>query len=690
MRFVRGVALQSALIVASLLLLLIGGACDSNGGRARASGETGDLAQVKRRGTLRIITPLRGGPALLPRGRSTMNLEQELVSNYAEAIGVRAEWVYVESRDELIDALLEGRGDVVTANLTVTPDRRIKVDFTVPVATVREQLVARADDPVADLDGLYGRRIAVRPSSSFHDTIDRLRERVERLKLEEIPENVDTEEAIHRVATGVYDLTVADSNLVEACLEYRGDIRPVLDLTGDRPIAWAVRPESGELLKSMNRYLTEAQLVAYDGRRHVEDLPSMKERRVLRMLTRNAAATYFLWRGELMGFEYELMRAFAKRNGMRLEVVVPPPGEDLLDWLRSGRGDVVAAALTPDESEVGILYSRPYNYVSQVVVAQSEGPELYGPADLSGRRVYAHGGSSHWRSLQRLRDLGLNVKLMPVPDEMSSEEVIALVADGMYGLAVVDSHALDIELGWRDDVEAKFAIRRDTPLVWAVRDTNPDLHSTIDEFVRREYRGLLYNVVYERYFKDPTTIRTAATRDPQDDLTPYDDIVKRYAQQYGFDWRLILSQMYQESRFDPQARSFAGAEGLMQVLPRTAEQLGFETLEDPDTAIHAGVKYLDWVRDRFEPELSVRDRMWFTLAGYNAGPGHVRDARRLADQLGYNPNRWFGNVEQAMLLLSRPKYAGQAPHGYCRCNEPVEYVREIRERYRAFVDALGS
>jgi len=146
-----------------------------------------------------------------------------------------------------------------------------------------------------------------------------------------------------------------------------------------------------------------------------------------------------------------------------------------------------------------------------------------------------------------------------------------------------------------------------------------------------------------------------------------------------------VAQMYQESRFNPDARSWAGAVGLMQVLPRTAKSIGFHDVRTPDDGIHAGVKYLDWVRDRFDPELPVEDRMWFTLAAYNAGHGHVRDARRLARKLGLNPNRWFGNVEKAILLLSKRKYARQARHGYCRGAEPVKYVHEIKRRYEAYL-----
>ena len=173
-------------------------------------------------------------------------------------------------------------------------------------------------------------------------------------------------------------------------------------------------------------------------------------------------------------------------------------------------------------------------------------------------------------------------------------------------------------------------------------------------------------------------------------LSPYDETVKHYASRYGFDWRMIVAQMYQESRFDENARSFAGAVGLMQVLPRTARQFGFHEIEQPENNIHAGVRYLDWMRDRFDEQLPVTDRMWFTLAGYNVGHGHVQDARRIAEQEGLDPDQWFDNVERAMLLLSRRDYARKARHGWCRGIEPVRYVREIEARYSAYIAARQS
>jgi len=169
-------------------------------------------------------------------------------------------------------------------------------------------------------------------------------------------------------------------------------------------------------------------------------------------------------------------------------------------------------------------------------------------------------------------------------------------------------------------------------------------------------------------------------------LSPYDDIVKQKSSKYGFDWRLIISQMYQESRFNPKAKSHAGALGLMQVLPRTAKELGINDLTHPVQSIDAGVQYMNWTRDRFSEDMPTQERLFFALAAYNAGYGHVKDAQRLAKQLKLNPNKWFANVEKAMLLLQQPSYYKKARFGYCRGSEPVNYVREIHQRYLGYID----
>jgi len=641
--------------------------------------EVGDLDEIVERGTLRVLVPTIEGKRYLPRTGNLLDDERDLVREFAEQLGVDTFWVRVDARSELIPRLLEGDADLVAANLTNTPERRADVDFTHPLMRVREQVVTRRHDTkIAGPADLEGRRVAVRRSSSYWSTLQELRVTYPGIEIQEVPEHFDTDEILHRVATRRLDVAIADSNIINNALAYRDDLRVACDLTDDETaIAWAVRPGSKKLLDRLNRFLFDAQLTRGRDESHTDDLSGLKERKALRLITPNSPATYFLWRGRLMGFEYELARRFARREGMRLEVIVPRRGQDMLGMLARGEGDLVGAALTEDRLvRNGVASSRPYNFVSQVVVARSGENGLSDIDDLAHRTVHVRHDSTQWRTLRELRAGGIPLSLQVAPERLEPEEIIGLVADGTYDLTVADSHVLDIELRWRDGVDAAFPLGEPMANHWAVRDANPELLAAIDAFFDQEYRGEFYNVIYSRYFKYPKKFRHHLRHEGTGDgLSPYDDVIRRYADRYGFDWRLIVAQMHQESGFDPQARSFAGAIGLLQVHPRAAEQMGYTDLEDPETNIHAGIEYLAWVYEHFEDDLPVRDRMWFSLAGYNVGRGHVRDARRLAGEMGLNPDRWFDNVEKAMLRLSRPEYA---------------HVREIRARFETYLDTLAA
>jgi membrane-bound lytic murein transglycosylase F len=341
-----------------------------------------------------------------------------------------------------------------------------------------------------------------------------------------------------------------------------------------------------------------------------------------------------------------------------------------------------------------IIFSRPYLQTTRQLVGRSDEKEISGPEALAGRTLVIRRSSDYWHTAQTLADQSTDLKLLPAPENMETEEIIDRVASGEYDLTLADSIVLDLETTWRDDIKGLFLIHEDEqPIAAALRPEDKALLAALNAFFKKDYRGLHYNISYKKYFESPHGITTRQTQRIQEDsvghISPYDDLVRKYAERHGFDWRLILAQMYQESRFDPKRKSWVGALGLLQVMPRTARAHGFEDrdLSDPETGIEAGIVYLDWLRERFPSELDVRDRIWFALASYNAGLGHVRDARSLARKKGWNPDKWFGNVDQAMLLLSKPEYHKKSKHGYVRGREPVRYVRDIHNRYQAYVES---
>jgi membrane-bound lytic murein transglycosylase F len=395
-----------------------------------------------------------------------------------------------------------------------------------------------------------------------------------------------------------------------------------------------------------------------------------------------------------MGFEYDLAKRFAERLGVRLEIVVPPARADLLPWLEQGRGDVVAAGITTTrEREVGrVAFSRPYNYAVETVVARAGDAVMDGPEDLRDRTVVVRRRSGYWVTAQSLLAQGFELDLVAAPENLETETIIDMVATGEYDLTIADSHILDIELTWRDDVREEFAVGDTAAHAWAVREEDSNLRAEIDAFFRSEYRGRWFNITYSKYFRTKHRILERAGERPSRTgiLSPYDGLFQRYASRFEFDWRLIAAQAYEESRFEPGARSPVGATGIMQVMPSTASSLGIDDLEDPESCIYAGTHYLKNQHELFDDIEMESERIWFALASYNAGYGHVEDARHLAPEMGRDPNRWFGEVERVMPLLARAEYHTKTRYGYCRCQEPVDYVRRIREKYRAYQRVAGD
>jgi membrane-bound lytic murein transglycosylase F len=651
-----------------------------------------DLPGIQQRGVLRVLVQ-GSGEEYLPRAGMPATHDRDLIRELADRRGLTLQLVLVDAFDQLIPMLLAGKGDVIAANLTATEARARQVDFTRPVAVVKEVVVGRkgAPDLPRTVDALKGRSVHVRPSSPFAESLARLKARVPDLDLKVVdaPETMDQEELAYRVGQGELPLTVLDSHTLQAVLAYNDRIEPLLPIAEGRQKAWAVRQKSPLLRAALDAFLVEKALTSHTGERFTGDLEGIRRRGVLRVLTRNNPVTYFLYQGEPMGWDYTMARMLASSLGVRLEMVVPPSHDLLIPWLLEGRGDAIAASytVTPERAEQ-VAFSAPYLTVDELLVQRRAGPKVGAVEELRGKRVHVRRSSAYYRTLLRLKEALGELEIVEEPEDVETEELIDRVGRGEIPFTVSDSHILGVELAFRRDVEGAFPLSPEKKaLAFAFRKQSPHLRAHADAFVRRIYRGLEYNLAKKRYFESKRTVALAQQPAPGEGgrLSPYDNLIRKYAARYGLDWRLLAAQAYQESRFDPHAQSWAGAHGLFQVMPRTGRELGFTRLSDPEQSTHAGVKYMARLIGQFDPKLPFRQRVRFALAAYNAGYGHVQDARRLARERGLDPDRWFGNVEKAMLLLEKPRYHQRAKHGYCRGSEPVRYVSEIQNRYDNYV-----
>jgi len=662
--------------------------------------DRGDLDRIRERGALRVVLFGRE-EAFLPREGMSANEELELAGEFARSLGVKPEFFRAERLKDVIPLLVAGQADLAAARLTVTRSRQSEVAFTRPMTVVNEILVGRkgASGLPRSIADLAGRTVHVHQASAHAETLADLSEALPRpIRLEPVDERLDSEQLAHQVGEGAIPLTVVDSNQLEAIRLYNDSVQGLFPVRQDRGIAWAVRKENPKLKSAADAFLVRNALTGHKRERLFADLGEIQKRRFIRVLTRNNAVTYFLYKGRQYGFDYELARLMAKRLGVHLAMVVPPRAADLVPWLLEGRGDVIAASFTVTPArKKKVDFSLPYLYVDEILVGRRDAPVLGSFADLKDRTIHVRASSSYVLTLARLHRRFGPFNARRVDETVETEMLLDRVARGEIAHTVSDSHILDVERTHTDEVKGLLRLtsapegavdhigkprQGAKEIAFAVRKNNPELKRFLDQFVQRIYRGGDYNTIRKRYFQTPKTVaRARASLADKGRISPYDDIIKKYAARYGFDWRLLAAQAYQESRFNPKARSWSGACGLFQVMPATGRDMGFTDLDDPEDCTHAGVKYMAWLLARFDKKIPLRDRLRFTLASYNCGRGHVLDAMRLAQQRGLDPHRWFNNVEKALLLLKDPKIHRKTRYGYCRADEPVNYVAEIQVRY---------
>lgn len=624
----------------------------------------------------------------LPRAGSTSAYHTTLLKSFADERGLKIHWFRVSNLADMFERLSVFDVDIIPRHLTITTDRLQKFSFSYPLLRDKEVVIAKAGKQ--HFDESDDNAISLPVGSAYLESVNK---QFPHWQVDIVEDNVSSQEMADSIADGTAKYTVIDGFALETLKQYRDDIQSVFTLPKAINLAWAVNLNNDSFLHELNEFISVHHVMqVVEPERSIDFNKLRKDKLPLRVITRNSPETYFLWRGELLGFEYELMRKFADINKVKLVIVVADSYEEMLELLANGKGDVIAAGLsrTPFRSKQiakeKLVTSIRYNRVKEQLVAHQDSATINTLSDLKGRTITVRKTSSFWTTAQKLaKDYG--AKVVVASEDIATEILISQVADKEIDLTIADSNLIAIESSFRSQIITPLTFKEDVPYAYLVRQNNPQLLAYLNEFIRKYYRGTFYNVVKNKYLYNEKSQESHKKHRlvSGSTLSPYDDIVRTYVQPYNFDWRLIVSQMYQESRFDPLASNSTGAFGLMQMLPRTAQELGVKDLKDPEQAIASGVQYLDWTRDRFSKDLPVQEQIFFSLASYNAGFGHVKDAQRLARQLGLRSDRWFNNVEKAMLLLQRRHYYKKARFGYVRGREPVNYVRDIHQRYLSYI-----
>jgi membrane-bound lytic murein transglycosylase F len=392
--------------------------------------------------------------------------------------------------------------------------------------------------------------------------------------------------------------------------------------------------------------------------------------------------SYYLDAEGPAGFEYELAKKYAAHLGVELKMMPSYNLNELFEQLNSGEVDLLAAGLSvTDDRLQKYRFAPSYDDVSQKLVFKQGNIRPRELSDLTGKLAIV-AESSHVESLTALKQSSPALT-WSVSHELDSEELLLSVLSGEIDYTVVDSNTLAMNRRYYPEISIGFTIRKADPLAWMLSQNSDDtiLGSLIEFFGQVHHNGVLL-ALDDKYYGHIEEFNYVDTRmfikAIENKLPKYQSLFKKYGQE--MDWRLLAAISYQESHWEPHARSFTGVRGMMMLTLPTAKQMGIESRLDAEQSIRGGAKYIKQLIDRMPARVPEPDRLWFALASYNIGLGHLNDARTITKQQGGDPDRWV-EVKERLPLLKQKKYYKKTRYGYARGDEPINYVENIRRYY---------
>jgi membrane-bound lytic murein transglycosylase F len=424
------------------------------------------------------------------------------------------------------------------------------------------------------------------------------------------------------------------------------------------------------------------------------DFPQIRQQGEINVLTLSGSMSYFIYKGEPRGYEYELLRDFADSYGLKLNIRLAENETRLTERLLRGDGDLIACNLpVTNEGKDVLLYSGREVVNHQVLIQRMNRGDkaLSNVTELIGKEVWLIRDSKQYRRMRHLNDeLGGGIHIKTIDkDTVTVEDLIEMVAQGRIPYTVSDADMARLNRTYFHNLDIRLPVSHPQRASWAVRKTSPQLAQALDEWFRNNRNTRRYQSLIKRYFE--------MSKMPGDAPAPllgphrislYDSCFKQNARRIGWDWRLLASIAYQESKFYTDRVSWAGAAGLMGLMPKTAESFGLpaDSLYNPAASIRTATNLILRLNRSFSSVKEDEERIKFILAAYNAGASHIYDAQALAEKYGKNPALWENNVEEFLKLKSLPEYYNDSivRQGYFRSTETVHYVQAVVERWHYY------
>lgn len=434
------------------------------------------------------------------------------------------------------------------------------------------------------------------------------------------------------------------------------------------------------------------------------DWKEIKKEGVLRAITNYSGTSYFLYKGKPMGFEYELLERLADYLDVRLEIVLAENIDSIIPMLERGEGDIIAFGLTITEDRKKRIAFTDYLYLTKQVLVQRKPDNwrklkrhqidaalIQDPVELIDDTVAVRLTTSYYERLLNLqKEIGGIIYIDTMQGDLSAEKLIQSVVDGEIKYTIVDDNIAAINAAYHPILDVSTPVSFSQRIAWGVRPSSSNLRDTLNGWIAQARKDVDYRVIYNKYFKNKRAFRSRVKSEfyslNEQRISPYDELIKENAERIGWDWRLLAAQIYQESQFDPEATSWAGAAGLLQLMKGTASDLDVENRLDPEENLRGGADYMSQLYHNFDEVTDSIQRVKFALASFNCGYYHVLDAQRLAEKRDLDPKIWDENVAAMILELSFPRNYNDevVKYGYVKGVEPFTYVEEIMERYKHY------
>jgi len=440
------------------------------------------------------------------------------------------------------------------------------------------------------------------------------------------------------------------------------------------------------------------------------DLPEITDRGVLNVAVDYSSTTYFVYKGEIMGFEYELLKRLEEYLDIKVNIIVEPSIEACIRRLNKGEIDIIAYPLTITRDRKEIIAFTDY-YITQIQVLVQRKPEnwrqmklheidkllIRDQMDLIGKDIHVLNSSSYIDALEALSEqIGGDINIIEVDAGIDTEQLIQNVAEGEYEYTISDENIARVNRAYYSILDIQTPVSFPRRIAWGIRKNAPRLLDTLNIGMNQIKRNGTLKILYDKYFNSS---RKAALIEKSDyssftgqKLSPYDDLFKQNAVKLQWDWRLLAAMVYQESKFDPNSESWVGAKGLFQLMPATASEFGVTNRADPQQSIRGGTNYLLWLEQQWQSRVEDADeQLKFVMASYNVGLGHVYDACALTEKYGGDPTKW-DEVKKYLVNLSNHNYFSDpvVKLGYARGAEPVNYVDEILLRFEQYKQLISN